>query len=166
MGDRKAPKNAEQNVESYEFEPQARNLTNHDQLTLAVGVASCCVKAFQEKKPPLSARELSNLLRVPLRFVNQVTHQLCQGRLLSEIYSEAGEDIRYQPSRPVVDLKVKDVIETLNLLGHQSEQISKSEALSSVAQSIEGMDHARASSDANKLLVELAPVLSQEESKL
>lgn len=73
-----------------------------ERLSLVVFLTIC--RRFRECLPPISASELSGMLRVPTQLVNECLGRLEKLRLVTPVLLDASEseaDARYQPARPL-----------------------------------------------------------------
>ena len=79
---------AEQNVDTYEFEPDIRKVSNHFKRILALRLTQLCVQDFQAGESPRTAEQFSEFLGIPIRLVRQVLSELTEARILSEVTTE------------------------------------------------------------------------------
>jgi membrane protein len=105
---------AEQNVDTYEFEPDFDKVSNNLKRLVALRLTQLCVQDFQASQSPRTAEQFSELLGIPVRLIRQVLSDLTEARVLSEVRTEADKTMAYQPSRPVDSLTVGEVIHLLD----------------------------------------------------
>jgi len=108
---------AEQNVDTYEFEPDSLNVSHAFKRTAALRLTHLCVKDFQSKQSPKSAEELAGNLELPIRLVRQVLFELTGAGILSEIKLEDEKSSAYQPARAVESLTIEAVVNQLDQRG-------------------------------------------------
>lgn len=108
---------AEQNVDTYEFEPDCEKVSNHLKRLLALRITQLCVKNFQEEREPWAAEQVSASLGVPIRLVRETLSRLTDARVLSEVKTETDKTFAYQPARAIESLTVREVIGRLDQSG-------------------------------------------------
>jgi membrane protein len=118
---------AEQNVDTYEFEPDFRKVSNHFKRILALRLTQLCVRDFQEGGSPWTAEQFSEFLEIPIRLVRQVLSKLTDAGVLSEVMTEAEKTPAYQPARAIETLTAAEVIIRLNESGTDTIPPGKSE---------------------------------------
>ena len=72
---------AYQNVDTYEYEPDALAASRRLRILLSLQIAQHLVKNFSCGQRPLSAREISNQMEMPIRFVNDLLFELVHGEI-------------------------------------------------------------------------------------
>lgn len=105
---------AEQNVETYEFEPDSLKASHSFKRLVALTITHHCVKDFCEAQPPQTADKISHTLEIPIRLVHEVIYDLTESGILSEVKITGNKDVAYQPARDVNLLTIKNVIDTLD----------------------------------------------------
>jgi membrane protein len=108
---------AEQNVDTYEYEPDCHKVSNHFKRILALRLTQLCVQGFQASESPRTAEQFSAYLEIPIRLVRQVLSELTEARVLSEVTTEAEKTPAYQPARAIDSLTVAEVIILLDESG-------------------------------------------------
>jgi len=108
---------AEQNVDTYEFEPDCHKVSNHFKRILALRLTQLCVQGFQANESPRTAEQFSEFLEIPIRLVRQVLSELTEARVLSEVTTEEEKTPAYQPARAIDTLTVAEVVNLLDESG-------------------------------------------------
>lgn len=111
---------AEQNVETYEFEPDCLKVSHSFKRLVAVSVTHLCVKNFHKADDPWSADEISHELEVPIRLLRQVLFELTEAKVLSEVKMSETNVIGYQPAHDIADMTVKNILQILDNHGIDS----------------------------------------------
>jgi membrane protein len=125
---------AEQNVDTYEFEPDFHKVSNHFKRILALRLAQLCVRDFQAGESPRTAEQFSELVEIPIRLVRQVLSELTEAGVLSEVTTETEKTPAYQPARAIDTLTVAEVIIMLNESGADTIPPGKSQDWGKLAQ--------------------------------
>jgi membrane protein len=125
---------AEQNVDTYEFEPDFHRVSNHFKQVLALRLTQLCVQRFQANERPRTAEELSGFLEIPIRLVRHVLSELTEAGVLSEVVTEEEKTPAYQPARAIDTLTAAEVIIMLNESGRDTIPPGKSEDWAKLAQ--------------------------------
>ncbi|MHB8828550.1 MAG: YihY/virulence factor BrkB family protein [Syntrophales bacterium] len=146
---------AHQNVDTYEFEPDARQASHRLKTLLSLQIAHHLVQTFARIEPPPTARQISRDLELPIRLVNEILFELVSSGILSVTETERDKERAFQPARDIHDLTIQQVIEAMELRGintmpfaHTPAFIALSKAMTSFKQAIEKLP-------ANKPLQEL-----------
>jgi membrane protein len=108
---------AEQNVDTYEFEPDCEKVSNHLKRVVALRIAQICVQDFQTGEAPRTAEQIAELLGIPIRLIRQTLSDLAEARVLSEVKTEEEKTPAYQPARAIEALTVGEVIKLLDQSG-------------------------------------------------
>ncbi len=146
---------AEQNVETYEFEPDCLKISSSYKRLLSLSVAHLCVKKFEQGQSAPSAEEISHELEIPIRLVNQILFELTQASILSEVNRDGSEEIGYHPARSIEDLTVTSVVTKLDQQGIDSIPVVESKTLDRLKESLGQFREAVEKSPANVRLKDL-----------
>lgn len=106
---------AHQNVDTYEFEPDARHASHRIKMLLSLQIARHLIRNFASREKPLTDREISNQLEIPIRFVNEILFDLVKCRIVSVTETEGERG--YQPALDINALSIQYVIDTLEQQG-------------------------------------------------
>jgi len=112
---------AHQNVETYEFEHDCLRISYSFKRLLTLRIAQVLVKNFASGERPLSADNISSMLEIPVRLVNQILYELSEAGIVLEAKEEDNKDTLYMPARDIENFTVKSVIDSLE--GHGSNDI-------------------------------------------
>jgi len=146
---------AYQNVDTYEFEPDALQASHRLKTLLSLQIAHHLIKNFTKGEKPLTARQISHELEIPIRFVNEILFELVKSNILSVTESDEDSERGFQPALDINALTVKYVIEAMEMRGinkmpfaHTPEFAVLSETMETFGKTIENLP-------ANRLLKEL-----------
>ena len=101
---------ATQNVRSYEFEYDTRNISYSYKRLVALLIAHSVVKRFIDGVGGLDVPGLSLELKLPIKLVQDVVYELMEAGVLVEVNADDGKSIYYHPARDVGTFKVSDII--------------------------------------------------------
>ncbi|GAB6272947.1 MAG: YihY/virulence factor BrkB family protein [Smithellaceae bacterium] len=146
---------AYQNVETYEFEPDALAASHRLRTLLSLRIAHHLVQQFVRGEKPATAREISNQLEIPIRFVNEILFNLVKSNILSMAQTEGSSEHGYQPARDVNTLTVQYVISAMEKRGLNQTPFTHSPEFAVLAASLETFDQTTAHQPENKLLKDL-----------
>ncbi len=107
---------AEQNVDTYEFEPDCLKVSRSFKQLMALVIMQSCVKRFHLGQPPQTSDEIAHDFEIPIRLTRQVIFELSEAGLLVEVLTET-KATAYQPARDIEKLSVKDVLDVLDKYG-------------------------------------------------
>lgn len=108
---------AHQNVQTYEFEPDSRNLSQAFHSLISLYVTHFLVKRFAENAPALTDTHIAHSLKIPIRLVRQTLHGLVQAGILSEVKVSEYKAAAYQPARNIETLSICDILDAQANLG-------------------------------------------------
>jgi membrane protein len=128
---------AEQNVETYEFEPDCLKVSYSFKRLLALRITQLCGKNFSNSVKPWTASEISQYLETPIRLVRQILFELTESRVLSEVKLNESNIFAYQPARDINELTIKDVINSLDQRGINNIPVAKSEVMDKLSKSLD-----------------------------
>lgn len=143
---------AEQNVDTYEYEPDSVLASGAFRKQVALSIAHLCVKRFVAAQPPLTGYQLAQELETPIRLVRLVLFDLTESGVLCEVKLEDGKTSAYQPARDVSDLTIQSVIDLMDKKGGDTIPFAETGATQSIRQSLESMHETLAKSPSNKAL--------------
>lgn len=104
---------AKQNVDRYEMETDASELSFSHRRLLTLSIAHLIVKRFMSAKEAFSAIEISDELEIPIRVVRQILFDLQENHIISEIRTEEAKTVQYQPAMAVNLISVKHIVDAM-----------------------------------------------------
>jgi len=146
---------ANQNVDTYEYEPDCLNISPGFKKLLTLQVAHLLIKNFLNGEKPLTYSRISNRLDMPVRLVHTIIFDLVQAGLVSEIRTKADKEYAYQPARDINQLTIKYVLEALDQNGTDTIPVAKTEEYRSLSEALKNFSEAMEKSPANKLLKDI-----------
>ena len=108
---------ANQNVEHYEFEQEAKNISPYNRKILSLLMFSSIVKRFDLGENPLTPPQLSNELGIPIKIVREILDDLKEVKLVSETISLHHKENAYQPFSDISKIRIRDVVDRLDHKG-------------------------------------------------
>ncbi|MFT6925191.1 MAG: membrane protein [Psychromonas sp.] len=105
---------AEQNVETYEFEPDCLKTSHSFKLLISLYIVQLSVKNFCKGEKPWHADQISHFLELPIRLVRQILFELTEAGLLVEVKLNDADTLFYQPARDPEFLTIFNVMEVLD----------------------------------------------------
>jgi membrane protein len=144
-----------QNVDTYEFEPDALQASRRLKTLLSLQVAQLLVQNFARGEPPLTARQVSHELEIPIRLVNEIIFELTQSNILSG--TEIGEDGErgFQPARDINTLTIQHVVDAMELKGLNTIPFAHTPEFSALSEAIETFRNTVEKLPENRLLREI-----------
>ncbi len=106
---------AHQNAKTYQEEGRAFRVSQSFKEILGLRLVAGIAKNFSQGEKPWSAERLSQYLNVPVRLINEVLFELCYGGILVEV---KGEEVTYQPAKPIDKIFIKEVFDVLRSYGN------------------------------------------------
>jgi membrane protein len=106
-----------QNIEMYEFETETIHMNDYSRRNLSIQIVHRIIDNFKEGLKPLTPKELSEELHIPIRMINAVLSDLVKCRILSEVITANPKITAFQPAQYIDRITVKFIIESLDRLG-------------------------------------------------
>jgi membrane protein len=146
---------AHQNVETYEFEQDCLMVSHSFKHLLSLYVATILVKRFVNGQPPLSAVQISDLLDIPIRLVQDILFELTETGIVTEIRERAERQPFYQLGRDSHDLTIAFVSDRLNQRGTRDIPVPQTETLLELQKSLLHFEDVIKKLPNNKLLKDI-----------
>ncbi|VAX36957.1 Inner membrane protein YihY, formerly thought to be RNase BN [hydrothermal vent metagenome] len=127
---------AEQNVETYEFEPDCLKISHSFKRLLSLGIMHSCIKNFHDAQKAQTAENISHQFEIPIRLVHQIMFELTESGLLSEVKSNEDKTIAYQPSYDIENVTIENVLMALDQRGIDNIPIVDTEEIKKIIQSL------------------------------
>jgi membrane protein len=146
---------ANQNVNTYEYEPDAKNVSPAFRRLLTLQIAHLLVKNFAGGERPLTDTEISGRLKMPIRLVHSILYDLVQSRVISETRTSEDQKYGYQPARDISALTIKYVVDAVEQNGTDSIPVARTEEFKALSNAIEEFRDEMEASPANRLLKDI-----------
>ena len=143
---------AHQNVDTYEFEPDSLNISDHFKKLLSLQTCHVLVKNFAEGKRPLTATEISRRLEIPIRLVHQILYDLVECGIVSDTQTEEYKELAYQPARDINTLTIKFVVESLEDRGIDDIPVARTAGSKVISETLQAFRDEVEKSRVDKLL--------------
>lgn len=146
---------AYQNIENYEFEQNALNLSQNNKRILTLLICYHVIKNFEEGGDPWRSDMLSHELGIPIRLVNELIFDLVNAGILVELAADNPKDHSYQPSVDINKISVEYIYRQLEKVGENQMVVTESDELSKIMKIHEHLLHSIRESPSNILLKDL-----------
>ena len=146
---------AYQNVDTYEFEPDALQASHRLRTLLSLQVTHHVITTFIKGDKPLTAPEISHQLDIPIRFVNEILFELSKSNILSKAEIEENGEHGYQPARDVNLLTINYVIEAMEKRGLNNIPFTQAPEFAALSASIDAFGKTIEKLPENRLIKEL-----------
>ncbi len=143
---------ANQNVDRYEFESDARHISSRFKRLVSLMVTNLVVKNFAVGKKPMTATEISQELKVPIRVIRDIIYELVEVNIFSESLSDNPKERAYQPAIDINIITIDMIIKRLEERGSQHITISKNKEYQKLSGILESFDESINKSPSNMLL--------------
>lgn len=143
---------ANQNVEHYEFEHEAENISPYNKKILALYVYYLIVNRFEKGEKPLTPPQISTKLEMPIKIVRQLLDDLKEINLVSETISEHHKENAYQPASDINKVSIRNVMEKLDHKGMDVLIAKESEELEKLKNTLRKFNQSLRESEANQLI--------------
>ncbi len=146
---------AYQNIENYEFEEDALNLSQNNKRILTLLIAHRIIKNFEEGGEPWNTDTLSHELGIPLRLVNELVYDLVSAGILAELAADNPKVRSYVPAVDIHKITVEYVYRQMELKGGDHMYVTESEELGRITKIHEHILHSIRESPSNVLLKDI-----------
>ncbi len=144
-----------QNIGTYEFEPDCSRISLSFKRLLALQITHVITKNFSDEVKPLTANQISHVLEIPIRLVNQILNELVGCGVAVETKTEEDMEFAYQPACTVNHLTIKHVIDALDKSGTDDIPVAQNRELQVLSNTLETFNDTIDKSPANKLLKDI-----------
>jgi len=146
---------ANQNVSRYEFESEAKDVSQFQKRALVLMILSRIAKNFSAGEKPISSESISQSLKIPARLVMEILQDLQSAGLVSVIHENEHEERLYQPALDINKLSVSFVVNRLDKRGTEHPVFVKTAEYNKIASMMDKFAELIAGSDSNVLVKDL-----------
>ena len=146
---------ANQNVATYEYEPDSLSVSPAFKKLLTLQVAHLLIRNFSKCEPPLTESQISIRLEMPIWLLHQILYDLVQSGLFIETRTTDDNDFGYQPACDINTLTIKRVLEAIEHHGSDRIHVAQTEELTALTDSLNQFSQEMGTSPANKLLKDI-----------
>jgi len=146
---------AYQNIENYEFEEDALNLSDNNKRILTLLIAYHVIRNFEDGGDPWNSDTLSHELGIPIRLVNELVFELVDAGILAELASDSQKDRSYQPSVDINKITVEYIYKQLGLVGSDQMIVTETDELNRITKIHEHILHSIRESPSNILIKDI-----------
>ena len=146
---------ANQNVEHYEFEHEAKNISSFNKKILAIYIYHIIAKRFEKGESPFTPPQISQALEVPIKIVREILDELQEVHLVSETISEHHKENAFQPSSDISQVSIRSIVERLDHRGMDVLIAKNDETLHKLKQSMKVFHDSLANSSENYLVKDI-----------
>jgi membrane protein len=146
---------AYQNIDNYEFEMNALNLSHNNKRILTLLISYHIIRNFEDGGKPWNSDVISHRLGIPLRLVNELVYDLVAAGILAELSADNPKDRSYQPAIDINRITVEYVYSQMGLMGGDHMVVTESDELGRIARIHEHMVHSIKESPSNILVKDI-----------
>jgi len=153
---------ATQNVDTYEFEPDANLASPAFRKLLALRIVNLLVEHFSIGEKPLDEDAIALELGIPIRLLRYLLHDLTEAGVITSVRMVQEKVQAYQPAFDPDEMTIATVLDSLENRGTDNLPVLKSAELDQIRDLLETFKEENRRSGANLLLKEI----SKEKSKV
>ncbi len=146
---------AHQNVDTYEFEPDCLQISPSFKTLLSLQISNLLIKNFSKGGKPLTTAQISHILEIPIRLVQQILYELVESGIFSDTKTEEYKELAYQPARDINVLTIKYIIEALEHKGVDEIPVAQTKELKVLSEMLQTFRDTIEKSPANRLLKDI-----------
>jgi len=128
-----------QNMHNFEYEIDSNNISPRYKNFLTMFITYIIVRQFEEQKPALSADQIAEKYRLPIRIVNMLICRLVEVAILIEVETEKNRIKTFVPAFDINKLTVNKLYSKLDMHGSELFLTQKNELLDSFWQKTQEM---------------------------
>ena len=146
---------ATQNVDTYEFEPDANLASPAFRKLLSLRIVNLLIEHFSQGEQAMDEEAIAHTLSIPIRLLRTLLFELVEAGLISPVRMASEKVHAFQPGFDPDQMSVASVLESLELHGVDSIPVLESMELDQLRESMETMREENRRSAANLLLKEI-----------
>ena len=146
---------ANQNVDHYELENDITHISDRYKRVIALMIANCVVKNFNEGSHALTAMQISKKLDLPVRLTRLIIFEFTETGIFNEVRMTVDKEIGYQPGISDSKLTVKFIIDKLDEKGVNYLPIENGIELKNINRLMDDMNDVLNTSKGNILVKDL-----------
>jgi len=146
---------AHQNVQTYEFEMDCRQISNSFKKVLALRIVHFLTEHFSNGDIPRTENQISRTLEIPIRCVRQILNELVESKVVTEIRSREDRSVAYQPARNTDAMTIKYVVDALEQNGIDDIPIARSQEFIKISECLKDFADLIDNSPSNMLLKDI-----------
>ena len=146
---------ANQNVDTYEYEPDANKVSPAFKKILTLQITHRIIRHFANGDRPPTDIDISNQLKIPIRLVHSILHDLVTSRIVAQTLIRDDQVFGYQPARDINSLTIKSIVDAIDQTGSNSIPVARTEEFKAINEAIEKFGREMEASSANRLLKDI-----------
>ena len=146
---------ATQNVDTYEFEPDANLASPAFRKLLALRIVNLLVEHFSIGEKPLDEDAIALELGIPIRLLRYLLHDLTEAGVITSVRMVQEKVQAYQPAFDPDEMTIATVLDSLENRGTDNLPVLQSAELDQIRELMEAFRAENRNSEANKLLKEI-----------
>jgi len=146
---------AYENASSFEFDADTRRISYEYKRLVTLMVVTDVVKRFEKGKNAPSNMELSLVLKLPIRLINEVLYDLVECKVFSEIAVEETKETVYQPAFDINKLSIMKTLQLIEAKGSRDLHFEETNNLSRLQGILDSFNQKLVNSDENILIKDL-----------
>jgi membrane protein len=146
---------AYQYVDTYEFEPDCRQISPAFKRLLTLNISHLVISTFSKGGMALKASNISYTLEIPIRLVQQILDELVEAGIFSNTDIKENKELAYQPARDINTITIKSIIDALDQKGVDKIPVAQTAELKSLSQVLQSLSNEITKSPANRLLKDI-----------
>jgi membrane protein len=146
---------ATQNVDTYEFEPDANLASPAFRKLLALRIVNLLVEHFSIGEKPLDEDAIALELGIPIRLLRYLLHDLSEAGVITSVRMVQEKVYAYQPAFDPDEMTIATVLDSLENRGTDNLPVLKSAELDQIRELMGTFREENRNSEANRLLKEI-----------
>jgi membrane protein len=146
---------ATQNVDTYEFEPDANLASPAFRKLLALRIVNLLVDHFSRGEKPLDEDSIALELGIPIRLLRYLLHDLSEAGVITPVRMPQEKVHAFQPAFDPDEMTVATVLDSLETRGTDTLPVIESSELDQIRELLETFREENRGSEANLLMKEI-----------
>ena len=146
---------ANQNVSQYEFEFDSLHISIRLKRLMTLLIVNRVVKNFANGEKALTASQISDELKIPVRLVREIIYELTETHIFVELTSDNPRERSFQPAVDINQITVRMVLDRLEEKGSDHISPLKGKEYKGINEVLESFRKIMAESDKNLLVKDI-----------
>lgn len=156
---------AAQNVDTYEFEPDANLASPAFRKLLALRIVNLLVQHFTRGEKALDESDIARKLGIPVRLLRSLLHDLSEAGIITSVRMVKEKAHSYQPAFDPDAMTITAVLESLESSGTDTLPVTESSELDRIRSLLHTIQEENHKSEANLLLREIKEMDPQDAAR-
>jgi membrane protein len=140
---------------TFGFHPDFSRISTASKKVLVLRIFHLLVEKFSQGEKPLSANQISEFLRIPIRFVQELLRELIEVNLVAETVAGDKHESAFQPGQTIEHLTIKEVLDIYERRGIPYGPVSQSDKEENISNYLQNISEVVEKAPGNVMIKEI-----------